>query len=119
MAPLNVKPLAPIDKRNAFVHAVTRYSGSRERWERRRHTAMNDSELSEALRYELGIAGGASAAGTTPSVSYQGAGLKIWADWRYANPHLSAPILQGCATVAMARDVFGIQQPNDHQMELF
>lgn len=50
-------------------------------------------------------------------ISYQGSGLKIWAD-RGIGSYTRKPILAGAATVAMARMVYGIRDPNDKQMSL-
>lgn len=114
-----MKPLTNEHKKSAFISAITGYSGGRERWEECRGTMMNDTELDAVLRYELGLAGGSSGCADTPNVSYQGAGLKIWAAWGFPNSCLDEPILQGKATLQMAREVFNIGNPDEPQMSLF
>ncbi|TVZ39755.1 hypothetical protein P886_4163 [Alteromonadaceae bacterium 2753L.S.0a.02] len=108
------------DKRKAFYLAVTSFQGSEARWESRAQTGLNNAELLEALRYEIGIAGGRSGCRDKLNVSYQGAGLKIWASRAGRNCVVSdKPILQGEATLKMAREVFSIANPDEEQLDLF
>lgn len=79
---------------------------------------MNDTELHEALEHSLGIFGGSGGPGR-PSVTYKGAGLKIWGGWRVVNHVNTAPLFSGDATLAMAREVYGIANPDAEQLNLF
>lgn len=112
------KPLTHHDKEAAFEAATCSYSGAKARWVERAKTGLTDEELEEALKYELGIAGGSSGCSARPAIHYQGAGLRIWADWDWPNSCIDKPILAGKRTIEMARYVFGIREPNEKQMEL-
>jgi hypothetical protein len=92
--------------------------GASERWAQRAARGLTDEQLAEALRYELGIYGGFCGPGML-SVSHQGAGLKIWASWEIHNTVTDAPAFKGAATVATARQVYGIRNPEDKQLALF
>lgn len=111
------RELTQEDIENAFRRATQSYVGSRARWAERAATGLTDADLAAALKYELGIWGG-SGCRDSVKVTYQGAGLKIWATWSYAHP-CPAPILEGSRTVAFARDYYRIPNPADTQMSLF
>jgi len=81
-------------------------------------SGMTDYDLKHALKNVLGIFGGSGGPGT-PSVSYQGNGLKIWGAWEVINHVTTAPLFSGQATVYMAREVYGIADPTKDQMSLF
>ena len=112
------KDLTEEDKREAFLRATRGYSGSNDRWELRARTGMTDEELAEALKTEIGIYGG-SCGPNEMAICFQASGLKIWASWRgYPNPYDDSPIFAGAATIRMAREVYGIENPEDGQMRL-
>lgn len=112
------KDLTEEDKREAFLRATRGFSGSNGRWEQRAKTGMTDEELAEALKTEIGIYGG-SCGPNKMAVCFQGSGLKIWASWRgYPNTFDDKPIFSGAVTVRMAREVYGIENPEDGQMRL-
>jgi hypothetical protein len=77
---------------------------------------INDEQLTEALQYELGKMGGAT--GGSVGVTYQGSELKIWAD-RRVRSRLRPPILEGQATLRLARKVYGTADPDEKQISLF
>ncbi len=52
------------------------------------------------------------------SLTYQGAGLKIWISWEFQNHVAVKPTFEGKATIAMARLVYGVKNPADRQMAL-
>lgn len=79
---------------------------------------MNDDELAAALEDILGIMGGSGGPGKL-SVTFTGSGLRIWAGWRVVNHVWTKPLFAGRATVAMAREVYRIADPNNKQLELF
>lgn len=79
---------------------------------------MSDDDLRKALEESLGIFGGSGGPGK-PSVTYRGAGLKIWGAWEVINHVTTAPLYSGQATVDMAREVYGIKDPSQDQMSLF
>lgn len=113
-----VKPLTKQDRYDAFMRAVHSTSGAKTRWEQRRKSGLNDADLTDALRYELGIFGGCCG-GDMLNIAYQGSGLKIWAGWENVNHCTDEPILQGNQTIAFARQVFGIKDPDEVQLSLF
>ena len=53
------------------------------------------------------------------SITYQGSGLKIWAGWHVINHVTEKPIFEDKATIAMAREVYGIHDPADNQLVMF
>ncbi len=106
------------DKKKAFIRAVNNMQDAENRWKERAEIGLTDEQLSQALRYELGIAGG-SGGRDALSIAYEGSGLKIWAGWQNINPYMDQPIFEGQKTVKMARIVFGIADPSDKQMALF
>lgn len=79
---------------------------------------MADAELTAALEQVLGIFGSSCGPGRM-DVAHQAAGLKIWGGWHFVNQHTEKPLFQGAATLAMARHVYGIANPDDDQMALF
>ncbi|MET4131787.1 hypothetical protein ABIE62_000903 [Porphyrobacter sp. MBR-155] len=104
------------DVEEAFRRATNSFMGAAERWAACVKSGLTDEELAQALRYELGIAGGTGGRGVL-CVAYQGAGLKIWAAWDVCS--LAPPVLEGARTVAFAREVYGIPDLSDEQMNLF
>jgi hypothetical protein len=78
---------------------------------------MTDEALETALERVLGIFGGSCGPGQL-DVMHQGAGLKIWAGWHIVNHVTEAPIIRGQTVVAMAREVYGIPNPDDRQLPL-
>ncbi|PCJ97312.1 MAG: hypothetical protein COA45_10275 [Zetaproteobacteria bacterium] len=114
-----MKDLTKYDKKNAFIAAVTSFQNADIRWQERNRSGLTDNQLEEALRYELGIAGGCTANNNRPAVSYQGSGLKIWVSWDYPNPCIDAPIFERNSTMKMARAVYKISNPDDTQLSLF
>lgn len=78
---------------------------------------MSDAALTEALKQVLGIQGGSGGPGML-DVAYQGAGLKIWGGWEWPNLVTDTPLFSGEATVAMARDVYDIADPDSQQLTL-
>lgn len=111
--------LTESDKRLAFVRATNGMSAAVERWRARAAKGMTDEELAKALEYEMGIEGGATATGEWPAYWVKGTGLRIWASWDFPNPYSDPPIFKGAATVAKAREVYGIPDPSKPQMDLF
>ncbi len=110
--------LTDADKKAAFLRATHSFTNAKKRWKERAEHGLTDEQLTKALKYELGIAGG-SGCRDTVSVSYQGAGLKIWASWNISFNTTNKPIFEGKETIQMARIVFGIADPNNAQMSLF
>ena len=109
-------PLRSEEIESAFRRATSGFAGGMERWAERAARGMTDEELAQALKHEIGIFGGQCGPGML-GISYQGSGLRIWAD-RGIGSHGRKPILAGAATVAMARTVYGIRDPDDKQMIL-
>lgn len=112
------RPLTAADKRDGFIRATGGFSGARTRWAERGARGMSETDLAEALAYELGIFGG-SAGPDMLSLTYQGAGLRIWISWEIQNHVAVKPTFEGKATIAMARLVYGIKDPADRQLVLF
>ncbi|WP_305971047.1 MULTISPECIES: hypothetical protein [unclassified Mameliella] len=109
------RPLSQADKEEAFRIATKALTC----WYADDIAAgMTDEDLEAALVRVLGIWGGSCGPGRL-DVVFQGAGLKIWAGWHIVNHVTEAPLFKGNATIAMARHVYGIANPNDRQMSLF
>lgn len=102
------RPLTQAEKLWAFRRATGGFTNVGNRWAERARTGPTDDQLEEALRYELGIMGGSGGPGQ-PSLAFQGAGLKIWASWDGINMVQDKPLFAGRATIAMAREVYGIR----------
>ena len=81
-------------------------------------SGMTNEELECALADCLGIFGG-SGGPDRLSVSFKGAGLKIWGGWHNVNHVSEPPLFEGKQTLAMAREVYGIPDPQDNQLSLF
>lgn len=78
---------------------------------------MTDTELESALKLILGMFGG-SCGPDRLCITFQGSGLKIWGSWHIQNHVTEKPLFAGKATIAMARHVYGIADPSDHQLQL-
>ena len=110
-----VIPLSPHEREEIFRIATRGFV--------RRHSTqctqgMSDDELWCALQEYLGIFGGCDGP-DQPSVTYQGAGLKIWGGRRVVNHVTQKPLYKGMATVKMAREIYGIADPDNDQLDLF
>jgi hypothetical protein len=101
-----------------FRKATSGMAGAAARWQERAAKGMNDEELAKALAFEIGAFGG-SGGPDSLCLSYQAAGLKIWISWEIWNTHEQSPTIQGQATVAMAREVYRIEDRADKQLALF
>ena len=80
-------------------------------------SGMGDAELKSALEQVLGIFGG-SGGPDRLSVCFKGSGLYIWGDRQSFNHVKAIPLFKGTATIAMAREVYGIADPNLEQLPL-
>ncbi|MCR8551166.1 hypothetical protein M4578_25400 [Salipiger sp. P9] len=78
---------------------------------------MTDADLKAALEQVLGIWGGSCGPGRL-DVIHQGSGLKIWAGWHVINHVTERPIFAGKQTLAMARLLYGIEDPDNPQLSL-
>jgi len=78
---------------------------------------FTDVELAAKLEAALGIFGG-SGGPDQLSVTYKGAGLKIWGGRSVVNHVTTAPLFQGKETIMMAREVYQIVDPNNEQLQL-
>lgn len=109
------RPLTETEKLDAFrtaTRSITRwYAAEIAR-------GMTDDDLKAALERVLGIWGGSAGPGEL-DVSFQGSGLRIWATWTIQTHHGTRPLFAGQATIATAREVYGIGNPADRQMRLF
>jgi len=108
-------PLTPDEKAQAFRQAT---SGFERYFAEQISRGMSDAELAAALKQSLGIFGGSCGPGEL-AISFQGAGLKIWASHEIHNHVTTKPVFQGIATVHMAREIYRIPDPTDAQMPLF
>ena len=80
-------------------------------------SGMNDTELKEALEQVLGIFGG-SGGPDRLSICFKGAGLCIWGGRHSFNHVEEKPLFSGASTISMAREVYGIVNPELAQMIL-
>ena len=107
-------PLSEAEKTEVLklaTQGLRRYVGDR------LNTGMTDAELADALELTLGIFGG-SGGPDKLSITFQGAGLKIWGGWHVVNHVKEKPLFAGARTVAMAREVYDIPNPDNHQLRL-
>lgn len=112
------RTLTDADKRDGLIRATGSFSGAEQRWAERAARGMSDDELAEALAFELGIFGG-SGGPSQMSLTFQGAGLKIWISWETHNHVTMKPTFEGKGTIAMARLVYGVNDPADRQLALW
>jgi hypothetical protein len=70
------------------------------------------------LRAVFGSFGGSGGPGR-PSIAFTGAGLRIWGGWHSVNHVTDKPLFAGMTTIAFARRVYTIADPDKKQMELF
>ncbi len=113
-SPLPDKPLSNEDRIEVFkiaTRSLVHRHGDKFK------VGMSTEELEHALEKSLGIFGGSGSIDRL-NVSHKGAGLKIWGGWHIVNHVQEAPLFQGKATIAMAREVYGIGDPDDGQMSL-
>jgi hypothetical protein len=103
-------------EREAIFRIAT--GGFAKRYESRIAAGMTDSELHDALAEALGVYGG-SGGPDKPSVEFTGAGLRIWGGRRFVAHTRDRPLYSGKATIAMARRVYGIRDPDRWQLDLF
>ena len=81
-------------------------------------SGMTDEELAAVLKLILGEFGG-SGGPDTYSITYASAGLRIWGGWHVVNHVLEKPLFAGKQTIAKARDVYAVPNPEDGQLNLF
>lgn len=115
MAGENEKPLSEADRTEIFRLATR---GFPKRFAAAIRNGMTDAELEAALADTLGIFGGS----TGPerfSTTFTGKGLRIWGGWHVVNHVLEKPLFAGKVTIAKARDVYGIDDPDNPQLSLF
>ena len=79
---------------------------------------MTDAELEQALKLVLGAFGGCGGPNTY-SVTYAAAGLRIWGGWHVVNHVQEKPLFAGQTTIAKAREVYGVPDPDNDQFSLF
>lgn len=109
-----IRPLSQADRVVAFKAATRSFERDyRDRFE----SGMTDAELADALCASLGIFGGIGGPGRM-DLTFQGAGLKIWASWEVHNHVTTKPVFAGAATVAMAREVYRIADPSTRRLSL-
>ena len=109
------RPLTEADKRDIFQIATGSFV---HRFVDKIEAGMTDEELAAALDVTLGIFGG-SGGPDRPSVAFTGSGLRIWGGWHVVNTQTEKPLFAGKRTIAMARQVYGIADPNNNQLDLF
>ena len=81
-------------------------------------SGMTDAELEEALKLVLGEFGGCGGPDTY-SIIYAAAGLRIWGGWYVVNHVLEKPLFAGKTAITKAREVYGIVDTQDDQLNLF
>jgi hypothetical protein len=111
-------PLTPDEKVWAFRKATNSVENAPKRWTERVRTGLTDEQLAAAIKYELGEMGGYCGSDGV-SVEYEGNGLKIWAAHGMPHRHTETPMCAGPATLRLAREVYGIADPEEKQMGLF
>ena len=112
-------PLTPDEKLWAFRRATNAMSGSDRRWAERVRTGVTDEQLADALKYELGEVAGFYGHDNGVNVECEGNGQKIWASHGMPHRHTATPMCQGPATLRLAREIYGIADPDEKQGRLF
>jgi len=107
-------PFTPQERARAFLTAT---SGFAKRYAEKIADGMSDCELECALAASLGSFGGSSGPDQL-HITFKGSGLKIWASHEVHNHVTAKPILEGVATIRMAREVYAISDPTDMQLPL-
>ena len=115
MASENRRPLSDADRVEVFRIATSSFQ---RRYGHQFAEGMTDEELEKALAEVLGIFGG-SGGPDRLSVTFKGSGLRIWGGWQPVNHVQEKPLFAGKATIAMARAVYGISDPDDQQFSMF
>jgi hypothetical protein len=112
------RTLTEAERERWFRRATSMMCGADDRWNERAERPMTNSELAEALRFEIHTEGGGGCR-DTPDYWYNVSGLRVWVGWN-VNPCRDKPTWQGVATVAMARQVYDIRSGAESpQMSLF
>ena len=112
----DAEPVLTDQDRIAIFRQATR--GFADRHENEIAAGMTDADLASALEDCLGIFGG-SGGPDSYSVSFTGSGLRIWGGWSPVNHVIAKPLFAGKSTIAMAREVYGIDDPTREQLDLF
>ena len=115
MAEDHHKPLSEADKELIFRTAT---GALPRRYADAIRSGMTDKALESALKDILGVFGGSAGPGKL-YIAHMGAGLRIWGGWHIVNHVQEPPLFAGPATIAMARIVYGVADPNDPQLPLF
>lgn len=79
---------------------------------------MSDAEIEHALKDQFGDFGSRGGPDQL-HITQQAAGLKVWVSWHIHNYIREEPALVGTGTIAMAREVYGVKNPDDGQWVLF
>lgn len=109
------RPLSHADKVAAFRAAT---AGFARKHKRRFKSGMTDDDIAAALAECFGVYSGSASPGGF-HITRQAAGLRLWASWDTHNAVREKPTWAGRATIAMAREVYGIRDPASLQMSLF
>lgn len=112
--------LTPIEIQAVFQDATLSFEGAINRWYRDAQEGRTDEQLIQRLRTELGDYGGQSQCGPTADITieYTAEGLRIWASRDGLSRHTKKPVLEGKATLAMARLIYAIKDPSSGQLSL-
>jgi len=108
-------PLTRADREWVFRKAT---SGLSYHYSKEIAAGMTDAELENKLVLVLGIFGG-SCGPDRPCVTYKGSGLNTWGSWGVHNHVVEKPLFSGKETIAMARYIYDIADPEDDQISLF
>lgn len=108
------RELTRYDRQESFCRATRDFA---RRYEQEINCGMSDADLENALKESLGIFGGCGCKDSI-SLCWQGAGLRIWAGWHGCNSYLEEPIFEGRETIAMAREIYQINDPDMDQLSL-
>ncbi len=112
-----VSPTDPLTRQERIEVFKLATAGLVKRYGDRFASGMSDAELKAALDQVLGIFGGCGGP-DRPSICFKGAGLRIWGGRHTINHVKEKPLFSGASTIAMAREVYGITNPELEQMTL-
>jgi len=115
MASKEKLPLTEADKTEIFKIATR---GFPRRYADGIENGMTDQQLEVALSETLGIFGGCGGPDRF-STTFTGSCLRIWGGRHIVNHVQEKPIFVGKQTIAKAREVYGIPDPDNKQLDLF
>ena len=108
-----IKPISRADIEWAIRRITRRLA---RKFEGRFKDGWSDATLRSELELSWSVEGGCYIPGK-PAIQYKAAGLKVWVTWE-VNTYGVPPNFEGQSTIALVREIYGIPDPDNHQMRL-